>query len=449
MVLFFMVYTTKVIKMRNAMWVGGGISGMGEIPMLGTPDKSLSGLIKRVFKSGAQGFAYDPNDLSTMYQDAAGTVPVTAAGQPVGLVLDKSKGLRLEKNLVLGDGKHEGSLLHISRFDSNGAVSDLSLNTVNPLSGSKDVRYRLTSASTSGALRPIMTVLVSEKPVVGSFYEFSFKYRVISGEAKILVYHSGLSTHIMNHTLTGEGTFKIVMAYLGTGVEEPTLYFGESLFDMQMDDFEYRKIQGNHAYQTTSASRPILRKNAVTGANYLEFDGTDDFLQTSNIDFTGTDKMSLFAGVRKLSDAATGVVCELSNNSDASVGTFRLSAPAYSGASKYSIGSRGNVGVIAQAATTDVSFNAPNSSVLTTKAQISNDSVLLRLNGSQVELNTADQGTGNYGNYPLYIGRRGGTSLQFNGHLYSLIGIGKLTTDSETITLEKAIAKNTGVTLNV
>ena len=33
---------------------------------------------------------YDPSDLTTMFQDAAGTTPVTAAGQPVGLILDKS-----------------------------------------------------------------------------------------------------------------------------------------------------------------------------------------------------------------------------------------------------------------------------------------------------------------------------------------------------------------------
>lgn len=48
--------------------------------------------IQKLFANGEQGFFYDPNDLSTMYQDAAGTVPVTAAGQLVGLMLDKSKG---------------------------------------------------------------------------------------------------------------------------------------------------------------------------------------------------------------------------------------------------------------------------------------------------------------------------------------------------------------------
>ena len=54
--------------------------------------KTFDQIIKSLFANGEQGFFYDPNDLSTMFQDAAGTVPVTS-GQPVGLMLDKSKGL--------------------------------------------------------------------------------------------------------------------------------------------------------------------------------------------------------------------------------------------------------------------------------------------------------------------------------------------------------------------
>jgi len=40
-----------------------------------------------LFSGGEQGFLYD---LTTLYQDSAGTTPVTALGQPVGRVLDKS-----------------------------------------------------------------------------------------------------------------------------------------------------------------------------------------------------------------------------------------------------------------------------------------------------------------------------------------------------------------------
>ena len=43
-----------------------------------------------LFKNGEQGAWYDPSDLSTLFQDAAGTTPVTATGEPVGLMLDKS-----------------------------------------------------------------------------------------------------------------------------------------------------------------------------------------------------------------------------------------------------------------------------------------------------------------------------------------------------------------------
>ena len=43
-----------------------------------------------LFGSGEQGVWYDPSDFSTLFQDSAGTTPVTAVEQPVGKILDKS-----------------------------------------------------------------------------------------------------------------------------------------------------------------------------------------------------------------------------------------------------------------------------------------------------------------------------------------------------------------------
>lgn len=43
-----------------------------------------------LFVSGEQGVWYDPSDFSSMFQDSAGTVPVTAVGQSVGRISDKS-----------------------------------------------------------------------------------------------------------------------------------------------------------------------------------------------------------------------------------------------------------------------------------------------------------------------------------------------------------------------
>lgn len=54
--------------------------------------------------SGIDGAWFDPEDLSTMYQDAAGTTPVTALEQPVGRWLDKS-----------GNGNHATQPITASR----------------------------------------------------------------------------------------------------------------------------------------------------------------------------------------------------------------------------------------------------------------------------------------------------------------------------------------------
>lgn len=44
-----------------------------------------------LFANGEQGAWYDPSDLSTLFQDAGGTTPITETGQVVGLMRDKSR----------------------------------------------------------------------------------------------------------------------------------------------------------------------------------------------------------------------------------------------------------------------------------------------------------------------------------------------------------------------
>ena len=43
-----------------------------------------------LFLAGEKGVWYDPNDITTLFQDTAGTIPVTASGQTVALMKDKS-----------------------------------------------------------------------------------------------------------------------------------------------------------------------------------------------------------------------------------------------------------------------------------------------------------------------------------------------------------------------
>lgn len=43
-----------------------------------------------LFRGSAQGVWFDPSDLTTLFQGAAGTMPVTGVNQPVGRIEDKS-----------------------------------------------------------------------------------------------------------------------------------------------------------------------------------------------------------------------------------------------------------------------------------------------------------------------------------------------------------------------
>jgi hypothetical protein len=197
--------------------------------------------------------------------------------------------------------------------------------------------------------------------------------------------------------------------------------------------------RGNHATQATAASRPVLKQDA-NGKYYLFFDGVDDSLATASIDFTATDKMSVFAGVRKLSDAAIGMVLELSVNSGLNNGAFDLLAPATVGAT-YGTRSRGTVSVDLN---TSASYPAPQTAVLSELADISAPFVKLRLNSTIQTQNLGSQGTGNYGNYTLYVGSRAGTSLPFNGNLYSLIIRGAASSASQIAAAEAFVNSKTG-----
>lgn len=552
--------------MRNNLWIGSGISGMGGIPMLGTGARGLTTLIREIFRNGEQGFAYDPNDLTTLYQDAAGTIPVTAAGQPVGLMLDKSKGLTLgstiipngnfESDTAWGKGAGWSISNGKARFDGTGSYSNLGVVATTSINGKFfKVEFELSDVGTSvtqvrilmsGALAATVPVTgagkysaivvgssvnsvgIQSQAAIGANYTFSLDnvslkelagnhaYQTVSASRPILqqtpilgneLLASGdFSNGLTGWTATGTPTFTASSgrAYYngvggsGTGnlVSSDVLAMGKKY----MVSYDYEVVQGSFncggTHQTVIGGRSITGKgrrefemlvsdqrdkgvrfgpeNAaglfefyidnvsikeVTGyrtdQNYLKFDGVDDFLQTNNIDFTTTDKVSLFVGQNTNVPSSLGALVETGSNYGNPSGGFGLFAPS----GNTVVGSNPSVsgGISGGGGFFNFGGIAANNftSTLSLKADLSkalkNDQARLRVNGeSKVPTTSSTVVAGSkFSNVPVYIGRRGGSQLPFNGHLYSLIGIGRLTTDSETITLEKAIAKNTGVTLNV
>jgi len=59
-------------------------------PVYGGIAFTIAQPIAQLFANSEQGAYYSPGDLSTLFQDVAGTMPVTADGDPVGLAVDKS-----------------------------------------------------------------------------------------------------------------------------------------------------------------------------------------------------------------------------------------------------------------------------------------------------------------------------------------------------------------------
>lgn len=200
----------------------------------------------------------------------------------------------------------------------------------------------------------------------------------------------------------------IVLGQSGT----PTTYQGDGTSGIY--------ICGASLVPADQAHLPYQRVNTATDydtagfPHYLRCDGVDDFLVTPTIT-PGIDKVQAFAGVRKLSDALYSVVAELSTSYSSNAGAFVLSSAWNDG--QFGVGSSGTVYTNA----IGTRHSAPITKIVTLNSAISTDTLTLRVNGVQEKSSTADQGTGNFLSYPLYIGRRAGTTLPFNGHLYSLI----------------------------
>jgi hypothetical protein len=577
------------IPIRNGLPIG-----LGSVAPLasggGSPFSPLS-----LFSGGTPGAWYDPSDYSTLFQDSAGTTPVTAVEQPVGLMLDKSQGLVLGPQLITNGDFSSGGTGWTA--DSGWTIS----------SGAAS-----TAAGFTGALYQTISV------VAGRLYQISFDLSAVSGGGIIPSLFGG--TTVFGPTLTAAQRHTVYL-FAASGNTDFRFFKSAAGAALTVDNISVKELPGNHAFQATSASRPVLsarynlltkteqfddaawlkssvtlasntavapdgtvtadtftpaagvvspdvnqqassltsgvsyvfsvylkdtgngsgwwelttisptvrswfdvrngikgtgsgsiepvgngwyRCNVITtmaatstfayisprsangnsaaitatavpyayiwGADfrpsnqssipyqrvntatdyattgflpYLKFDGVDDSLSTNSISFTSTDKMSVFAGVRKLSSAGFPTILESSANVGSNAGTFNVFASgSTSNSPGYIFGSRGTSAVTN--ASVDTGYAAPVTNILTGIGNIAADTCILRVNGTQVASNAADQGTGNYGNFPLYIGSRAGTSLPFNGQLYSMVIVGKAVTAGELTSTETYVNQKTG-----
>lgn len=203
--------------------------------------------------------------------------------------------------------------------------------------------------------------------------------------------------------------------------------------------------RGNFRIQATAAARPILRQDATTGYYYLEGSNSRYMYSATTIDFTATDEVTLSVGFRNLSDVAPQCMVALSSAALSNAGCFCLfPSGAGGGNNQLQFNSKGTG---SQNGGYNVGFPAPTTAVATGQGDISAPFARLRRNGVLSQQQTANQGTGNYGNYVVYFGSYSTTQYNFNGYDYGSICVNRILTANELTAVERQIGRYAGVSI--
>lgn len=319
--------------------------------MPGATPQTVDGLIA----SGYFTIAYDPSDMSTLWQDSAGTTPVTAVEQPVGRMLDKS-----------GNGHH--------------------------------------AIQATTTKRPVLSARVN----------------LLLGTATLAT--QNITTRAASHRLTFSGAGSVTLSgtasgVFGAGTHTVACTAGTLTLTVAgaVNDADFRlAIDANPPYQgVNTATDYDVDPNKFP--RYLRSDGVDDAMVTvGNVDLSGTDKVTVWAGVTKLSDApATQFVLTNAQGTDAA-GGFQLRAGGGAGsattAAWYTRGSS-TFSLVA------LGGGAVWSRVITGIGDTAVSSATLRNNSQLVGTDVDIQSPTTFGNSQLTIG---GNSY-FNGRIYGLI----------------------------
>ncbi len=436
---------------QNAAWIAA------------TEDADAAEVVDGLWRNGEQGVWYDADDLSTMFQDAAGTLPVYAPGQgqidpPVGRILDKSgRGNHAYKTTTTSrptlSARYNGFLAS-EKFDDpywpwQASFTSQKTTEITDPSGGFDA-WKITSTKANAALsraglagfrNPVFTMvakagtwmpsimirnattavnMVNAPLTSGDFTNSYGKYsaRDLGGgwkEMKIEI-------------TSGVAVTDVLIAYLGSTSAIPV---GQYMYLLRADFRESGDGVGLPPYQCVIDAKTY---DTVGFPLYLRFDGVDDWIQTANVDFSGVTAVLVMTAVRKLSDASRGIIVELGGSGYGQPGSFNIEQAWFSPnwSSSYS-------GATGSSTVTEPGIAAPASAVVGSYADQGAPSIQLRYQGRARAPSTAAVGGGGFLNAPVYIGRRGGSSSAANMRLYGLLVRGGPAADNQVAAVGKRL----------
>jgi hypothetical protein len=223
---------------------------------------------QNLFTATDQGFVYDNNDLTSFYLDSAGTTPATVNGL-VGLQFDKSKSLTLGAESVTNGG-----------FDTDTAWT-------------KGTGWAIGSGvatHTGGTAGYISQLGVT----IGKTYKITLTITNTDGRALQLI------GAFWTNTLTVGSTAGTYTVYAIASSDTMWFYANTAGTTISIDNISVKELPGNHRYQTTTGSKPILR-GTPTGSNFFT---NGDGSTTTGWTTDGVSTLASVGGRLRLTKAA-------------------------------------------------------------------------------------------------------------------------------------------------
>ena len=274
-------------------------------PPIGGGAVSLDAAIRARFENGEQGAWYDPSDMSTMFQDSAGSTPVTAVGQPVGKILDKSgRGNHASQSTAASRpvlSARKNLLTYSEQFDNAAwakANTTVTANAAVAPDGTTTAD-KITPKATE-ASKAVYYALAATAPVTFSLYAKAAEYGwlfIDLGSSTLRAYFdltngalgdvpAGCTATI---TAVGSGWYRCTVTHpssysgyaeISTG---PTNLFGVSYLPSGTSGAYIWGAQVENGSEATAYQRVNTATNydTVGFPHFIRFDGVDDKLTTT------------------------------------------------------------------------------------------------------------------------------------------------------------------------
>jgi hypothetical protein len=315
-----------------------------------------------LFAAGEQGVWYDPSDFTTMFQDSAGTTPVTAVEQSVGRILDKS-----------GRGNTATQATPASCPVLSARVNQL-----------------------------LATATLSTQSVttVATAYTLAF-----SGDGSVTLSGTATGTYTAgsNSITCTAGSLTITVSGTVTNADLRVTSDGVGLP-------AYQRVTTATDYDTTNFPY------------YLFFDGTADFLATASINPGSVTKAQMFAGTRVgLPRSNNSPVWQFGDTTTTATDAMMRLITGDGSTDAYRAVLYGSALNLSPRVTKVAPYTVVFSTLYDAAAAGAGE-ISLRENGTVKATGSAtDSGVTSFGSQVLYIGRQATAAGYFNGRLYSLI----------------------------